>query len=58
MKKFFFILVSTFVALFIINISWIIANLFYWSISGIDVILSETTLLEDIYLSTYFIWIA
>ena len=57
MKKFFFVLISTFAALFIINISWVIINLFYWSISGIDVILSEKSLLEDIYLSTYFIWI-
>ena len=57
MKKFFLVLISTFATLFIINISWIIINLFYWSISGIDVILSEKSLLEDIYLSTYFIWI-
>ena len=57
MKKFFFVLISTFAVLFIINISWVIINLFYWSISGIDVILSEKSLLEDIYLSTYFIWI-
>ena len=57
MKKFFFVLITTFAALFIINISWIIINLFYWSISGIDIILSEKSLLEDIYLSTYFIWI-
>ena len=57
MKKFFFVLIITFATLFIINISWIIINLFYWSISGIDVILSEKSLLEDIYLSTYFIWI-
>ena len=57
MKKFFFILVSTFVVLFVINITWIIANLFFWSISGIDVVLSEKSLFEDIYFSTYFIWI-
>ena len=57
MKKFFFILVSTFIALFVINLTWIIANLFFWSISGIDVVLSEKSLFEDIYFSTYFIWI-
>ena len=57
MKKLFFILVSTFTALFIVNISWIIINIFYWSTVGIQEVLSSNTLFDDIYYSSYFKWI-
>ena len=44
MKKLFCMLVSTFTVLLIINISWIIINLFYWASVGIqDVIVAEVT---------------
>ena len=58
MKKLFCMLVSTFAVLLIINISWIIINLFYWASVGIqDVIVSNNTLFDDIYYSSYFKWI-
>ena len=57
MKKLYVILVATFVALLIINISWIIINLFYWSSSGIQEVISSSKLFDDIYYSSYFKWI-
>ena len=57
MKKLFFILSSTFFTLLIINLVWIIINLFYWSSVGIQEVLTSNTLFEDIYYSSYFKWI-
>ena len=57
MKKLFFILSSTFFTLLIINIAWIIINLFYWSSVGIQEVLTSNTLFEDVYYSSYFKWI-
>ena len=57
MKKLFFILCSTFSILLIINIAWVIINLFYWSSVGIQEVLTSNTLFEDIYYSSYFKWI-
>ena len=57
MKKLFFVLCSTFATLLIINIVWIIINLFYWSSVGIQEILTSNTLFEDVYYSSYFKWI-
>ena len=59
MKKFFFMLALTFVIIFIVNISWVISNLYLWSTEGITAVIGEETdvLLEDIYYSEYARWI-
>ena len=59
MKKFFFMLALTFVILFIVNISWLIANLYLWSTEGIITVTGEENdgLFEDIYYSEYARWI-
>ena len=59
MKKFFFMLALTFVILFIVNISWLIANLYLWSTEGIIAVTGEENdgLFEDIYYSEYARWI-
>lgn len=57
MKKFFFILSITFAILFVVNISWIIINIYNWSIDGVQSIIQGTYLLENVYLSTYIKWI-
>jgi len=59
MKKFFFMLALTFVILFIVNISWLIVNLYLWSTEGIIAVTGEENdgLFEDIYYSEYARWI-
>ncbi len=59
MKKFFFLLVITFVIISITNITWIALNLYSWATEGIDIVLSgsEEGLFENIYYSVYFKWI-
>ena len=59
MKKFFFMLALTLVILFIVNISWLIANLYLWSTEGIIAVTGEENdgLFEDIYYSEYARWI-
>jgi glycosyltransferase involved in cell wall biosynthesis len=52
-------LALTFVIIFIVNISWVISNLYLWSTEGITAVIGEETdvLLEDIYYSEYARWI-
>ena len=59
MKKFFFMLALTLAILFIVNISWLIANLYLWSTEGIIAVTGEenAVLFEDIYYSEYARWI-
>ena len=59
MKKFFFMLALTLAILFIVNISWLIANLYLWSTEGIIAVTGEENdgLFEDIYYSEYARWI-
>ena len=59
MKKFFFMLALTLAILFIVNISWLIANLYLWSTEGIIAVTGEENdgLFEDIYYSEYVRWI-
>ena len=57
MKKFFFILALTFFILFMVNIAWIVANLYSWAKDGIESIVQGQNLLENIYLSKYIKWI-
>ena len=59
MKKFFFMLALTFLVLFIVNISWVIANLYLWSTEGIAAVIGEESdvLFENIYYSDYARWI-
>ena len=59
MKKFFFLLTITFVMILIVNTTWIIINLYFWTTEGIDIVLSgsEEGLFENIYYSVYFKWI-
>ena len=59
MKKFFFMLALTFVIIFIVNISWVISNLYLWSTEGIAAVIGEESdvLLENIYYSDYARWI-
>lgn len=57
MNKFFFILVISFLILFVVNISWIIVNIYMWVFHGIQSIIQGENLLENIYLSKYIRWI-
>ena len=59
MKIFFFMLALIFVILFIVNISWLIINLYLWSTEGITAVISEESnvLFENIYYSDYARWI-
>ncbi len=59
MKKFFFMLALTLVILFIVNISWLIVNMYLWSTEGIIAVTGEENdgLFEDIYYSEYARWI-
>jgi len=57
MKKFFFILSVTFPVLFVLSLGWIIVNIYMWSVHGIQSIIEETYLLENIYFSKFFLWI-
>ena len=59
MKKFFFMLALTFAVLFIVNILWLIVNLYLWSTDGIAAVIGEESnvLLENIYYSDYARWI-
>ena len=59
MKKFFFLLVITYAVIFLINITWIILNLYLWTTEGVDLVLSgnQEGLFENIYYSVYFKWI-
>ena len=59
MKKFFFMLSLTLVILFIVNISWLIVNMYLWSTEGIIAVTGEENdgLFEDIYYSEYARWI-
>jgi glycosyltransferase involved in cell wall biosynthesis len=59
MKKFFFLLSISYVVIFLINITWIILNLYLWTTEGIDFVLSgsQEGLFENIYYSVYFKWI-
>ena len=47
----------TFAALMIINISWIIINLYMFVVHGIESIVTGQTLIENIYYSTFLKWI-
>ena len=59
MKIFFFMLSLIFVILFIVNISWLIINLYSWSTDGITAVINEgnDVLFENIYYSDYVRWI-
>jgi glycosyltransferase involved in cell wall biosynthesis len=54
---FFLILVVTFVILFVVNIFWALTNLYIFLIDGIEAVLTDTTLIENIYFSIYLRWI-
>jgi len=47
----------TFAALVIVNISWIIINLYMFVVHGIESIVTGQTLIENIYYSTFLKWI-
>jgi len=57
MKKFFFSLSVMFMILFIINISWVIVNIYMFVIHGIESVVTGQTLIENIYYSIYLRWI-
>ena len=57
MKKFFFGLSITFIALLITNITWIIVNIYMFLVHGVESIISGETLIENIYYSMYIKWI-
>lgn len=57
MNKYFFILVTSFLILFVVNISWIIVNIYMWFFHGIQSIIQGQNLLENIYFSKYIRWI-
>ena len=57
MKKFFFSLSVMFMVLFIINISWVIVNIYMFVIHGIESVVTGQTLIENIYYSIYLRWI-
>ena len=57
MKKFFFVLFFSFIILFLINLLWIVFNLYMFVVHGIQSIIEGQTLVESIYYSTYLRWI-
>jgi len=57
MKKFFFSLSISFLILVIINISWVIVNIYMFIIHGIESVITGETLIESIYYSIYLRWI-
>ena len=57
MKKFFFSLSISFLILVIINISWVIVNIYMFVIHGIESVVTGETLIESIYYSIYLRWI-
>ena len=57
MKKFFFSLSISFLILVIINISWVIVNIYMFVIHGIESVVTGETLIENIYYSVYLRWI-
>ena len=57
MKKLFLGLSISFSALLIINISWIIVNIYMFLVHGIESIVTGETLIENIYYSTFLRWL-
>lgn len=57
MNKSFFLLSISFVVLFLINITWLSVNIYFFVVQGIESIVSGQTLGENIFYSTYLRWI-
>ena len=57
MKLLFFSISTSFLALLIVNISWIIVNIYMFVAHGVESIITGQTLVENIYYSTYLRWI-
>jgi len=57
MNKQFFILSISFILLFLINFSWLVVNIYFFIVQGLESIASGQTLGENIFYSTYLRWI-
>lgn len=57
MGLFYPVLVLSFLALIVINIGFLLANFYFWTINGIDFIVEGTNFVETIYYSKYLKWI-
>ncbi len=57
MKKFFTFLAFSFMILVLINITWIIINLYLWIITGLQSMFQEMNFIERVYFSVLLKWI-
>ena len=57
MGKIFAILVLSFFAIFLINLIWVLTNLYYFAIDGFQNLFVATTFVENVYFSIYLKWI-
>ena len=57
MGTFYLSLVSSFIILFLVNVTWAAINLYYWSLHGIQFLLEGMNFAERIYGSVFLKWI-
>jgi len=57
MKIIYFALCVSFVVLLVVNLSWIISNIYMFVVSGIESIITGQTLIENIYYSKFLRWL-
>ena len=57
MGKIFATLVLSFFAIFLINLIWVLTNLYYFAIDGFQNLFVATTFVENVYFSIYLKWI-
>ena len=57
MGKIFATLVLSFFTIFLINLVWVLTNLYYFAVDGFQTLFVATTFIENVYFSIYLKWI-
>lgn len=57
MKIIYFALCTSFVVLLVVNVGWLISNIYMFIVSGIESIITGQTLIENIYYSKFLRWL-
>ncbi|SVC38967.1 uncharacterized protein METZ01_LOCUS291821, partial [marine metagenome] len=51
------LIIVSFLAIFFLNLGWVILNLYFFIVDGVQTLIVGSTFIENIYFSTYLKWI-